>query len=99
MTVKSDRLYVDLGPSQTRRRLKGQGFGVRKVRARRVSTTMDDRPKLEAKWNENEDELNRIAGMTRLDQHLIEKRVEEPLAEQDAIEFEIGPRLRYANRC
>ena len=29
--IKGDRLYVDLGASQVRRRLKGQGFGVRKV--------------------------------------------------------------------
>jgi len=31
MTIKTDRLYVDLGASQVRRRLKGHGFGVRKV--------------------------------------------------------------------
>jgi DNA transformation protein and related proteins len=33
MTVrlKTDRLYVALGASQVRRRLKGHGFGVRKV--------------------------------------------------------------------
>ena len=29
--IKGDRLYVELGASQTRRRLKGHGFGVRKV--------------------------------------------------------------------
>ena len=29
--IKGDRLYVKLGASQTRRRLKGLGFGVRKV--------------------------------------------------------------------
>ena len=29
--VKGDRLYVGLGASQVRRRLKGHGFGVRKV--------------------------------------------------------------------
>jgi hypothetical protein len=29
--MKGDRLYVKLGPSQVRRRLKGLGFGVRKV--------------------------------------------------------------------
>ena len=29
--IKGDRLYVKLGPSQVRRRLKGLGFGVRKV--------------------------------------------------------------------
>jgi len=29
--IKGDRLYVELGPSQVRRRLKGHGFGVRKV--------------------------------------------------------------------
>ena len=29
--VKGDRLYVELGASQVRRRLKGHGFGVRKV--------------------------------------------------------------------
>ena len=29
--IKGDRLYVDLGASQVRRRLKGHGFGVRKV--------------------------------------------------------------------
>ena len=29
--IKGDRLYVKLGPSQVRRRLKGVGFGVRKV--------------------------------------------------------------------
>jgi hypothetical protein len=31
MTTKTDRLYVDLGASQVRRRLKGHGFGVRRV--------------------------------------------------------------------
>ena len=29
--IKGDRLYVNLGASQTRRRLKGFGHGVRKV--------------------------------------------------------------------
>ena len=29
--IKGDRLYVELGASQARRRLKGHGFGVRKV--------------------------------------------------------------------
>ena len=29
--IKGDRLYVDLGASQVRRRLKGHGFGVRKA--------------------------------------------------------------------
>lgn len=29
--VKGNRLYINLGPSQVRRRLKGVGFGVRKV--------------------------------------------------------------------
>jgi len=31
--IKGDRLYVKLGPSQVRRRLKGLGFGVRKVQS------------------------------------------------------------------
>jgi hypothetical protein len=31
MTIKTDRIYVHLGASQVRRRLKGHGFGVRKV--------------------------------------------------------------------
>jgi len=31
MTIKTDRLHVALGASQARRRLKGHGFGVRKV--------------------------------------------------------------------
>ena len=31
MTIKGEHLYVDLGASQVRRRLKGHGFGVRKV--------------------------------------------------------------------
>jgi DNA transformation protein and related proteins len=31
MTTKTDRLFVNLGSSQVRRRLKGHGFGVRKV--------------------------------------------------------------------
>jgi DNA transformation protein and related proteins len=30
---KGDRLYVSLGASQTRRRLQGHGFGVKKVQA------------------------------------------------------------------
>ena len=30
---KGDRLYVNLGAAQVRRRLKGYGFGVRKDRA------------------------------------------------------------------
>ncbi len=29
--IKGERLYVNLGASQVRRRLKGHGFGVRKV--------------------------------------------------------------------
>lgn len=29
--IKGDRLYVELNASQVRRRLKGRGFGVRKV--------------------------------------------------------------------
>ena len=29
--IKGDRLYVNLGASQTRRRLHGHGFGVKKV--------------------------------------------------------------------
>lgn len=29
--IKGERLYVDLGASQVRRRLKGHGLGVRKV--------------------------------------------------------------------
>ena len=29
--IKGDRLYVNLGASQVRKRLKGHGFGVRKV--------------------------------------------------------------------
>lgn len=29
--IKGERLYVNLGASQVRRRLKGVGFGVRKV--------------------------------------------------------------------
>lgn len=51
---------------------------------------MDDRANLEAKWKEYEDELNRIARMTGLDQQLFGKREEELLAEQDKIEFELG---------
>jgi DNA transformation protein and related proteins len=31
--IKGDRLYVNLGASQTRRRLQGHGFGVKKVQA------------------------------------------------------------------
>jgi hypothetical protein len=31
MTTKTDRLHVSLGASQVRRRLKGHGFGVKKV--------------------------------------------------------------------
>jgi DNA transformation protein len=31
MTAKTDRFYVQLGASQARRRLKGHGFGVKKV--------------------------------------------------------------------
>jgi DNA transformation protein and related proteins len=31
MSTKTDRLYVHLGASQARKRLKGHGFGVRKV--------------------------------------------------------------------
>jgi hypothetical protein len=31
MTTRTDRLYVGLGASQVRRRLKGHGFGVKKV--------------------------------------------------------------------
>jgi DNA transformation protein and related proteins len=31
MTIKGQRLHVDLGASQVRRRLKGHGFGVRRV--------------------------------------------------------------------
>ena len=31
MCIRGDRLYVELSASQVRRRLKGHGFGVRKV--------------------------------------------------------------------
>ncbi len=31
--IKGERLYVQLGASEVRRRLKGHGFGVRKVHA------------------------------------------------------------------
>jgi DNA transformation protein and related proteins len=31
MTTRTDRLYTALGASQVRRRLKGHGFGVKKV--------------------------------------------------------------------
>lgn len=31
--LKGERLYVELSASQTRRRLKGHGFGVRKVQS------------------------------------------------------------------
>lgn len=31
MAIKRDRLYVRLGASQTRKRLKGHGYGVKKV--------------------------------------------------------------------
>jgi len=31
--IKGDRLHVNLSASQTRKRLKGLGFGVRKVRS------------------------------------------------------------------
>jgi hypothetical protein len=31
MTIKTDHLHVALGASQVRRRLKGHGFGVRRV--------------------------------------------------------------------
>jgi hypothetical protein len=31
MAVPTDRLYVNLGASQTRRRLKGPGYGVKRV--------------------------------------------------------------------
>ena len=31
MAIQRDRLYVNLGASQTRRRLRGRGFGVKKV--------------------------------------------------------------------
>ena len=31
MAIRRDRLYVNLGASQTRKRLKGHGFGVKKV--------------------------------------------------------------------
>lgn len=31
--IKGDRLYVNLSANQTRRRLKGYGFGVRKIQS------------------------------------------------------------------
>ena len=31
--IKGDRLYVNLSATQTRRRLKGHGFGVRKIQS------------------------------------------------------------------
>lgn len=31
MAIKRDRLYVKLGASQTRKRLKGHGYGVKKI--------------------------------------------------------------------
>ena len=57
--IKGDRLYVHLGASQVRRRLKGHGFGVRKVftdgRNRAViihTATGDHLRNLEALFNE-----------------------------------------------
>jgi hypothetical protein len=32
-TYKGDLLYVNLGPTQTKRRLRGRGFGVKKVQS------------------------------------------------------------------
>jgi hypothetical protein len=50
---------------------------------------------------ENENELNRIAQLTGLDQQFFARRDEDLLAEQDAIEYELGftTPVRERTRC
>jgi hypothetical protein len=57
-----------------------------------------DRPKLDARWQANERELNRIAGMGGLDRELHAARREALEGDQDAIEFELGRTARDGAR-
>jgi hypothetical protein len=43
MAIKGDRLYVDLGASKVRRRLKGHEFGVCKVDGSEKSSSRQER--------------------------------------------------------
>jgi len=43
MAIKGDRLYVDLGASQVRRRLNGHEFGVCKVDGSEKSSSRQER--------------------------------------------------------
>jgi hypothetical protein len=49
-----------------------------------------DRDALQAKWQAHDAELNRIAIAPPLDRIMLEKREEQPLDEQDRIQFELG---------
>jgi hypothetical protein len=49
-----------------------------------------DRESLEAKWQSNERELNRLHSMSPLSRETFGARIDELEDEQDAIEFELG---------
>jgi hypothetical protein len=55
-----------------------------------MSTDSFDRDALEARWQANERELNRLNSLSGLNRETFGARIDELEAEQDAIEFELG---------
>jgi hypothetical protein len=55
-----------------------------------MSTDSFDRDALEAQWQANERELNRLNSMSGLARETFGARIDELETEQDAIEFELG---------
>ncbi|HUE14848.1 MAG TPA: hypothetical protein VMR25_11835 [Planctomycetaceae bacterium] len=55
-----------------------------------MSTDSFDRDALEAQWQANERELNRLNSMSGLARETFGARIDELEDEQDAIEFELG---------
>lgn len=49
-----------------------------------------DQAELEARWRQNEAELQRLANAPGLDREIHASRIDELLGEQDRIEFELG---------
>jgi hypothetical protein len=55
-----------------------------------MSTDSFDRDALEAQWQANEAELNRLKSLSGLNREAFGARIDELEDEQDAIEFELG---------
>jgi hypothetical protein len=56
------------------------------------------RDELESRWQRNEGELNRIAGMNGLDREMHASHAETLQGEQDEIEFRLGSPARAGSR-